>query len=185
MQLLPSKQISKRSGVCLITGDAWTLPADLKAFETIYAGVPHETFCVNRSVTAPGIKDCQHWGVADAEESVWFSGYLGRLFPEITRHTLKDHELDQHFDLSWSPNGMDVKEWKGGSGLMAIMIADALGYDSIMLAGMPMTSGAHWYGGEPVEWTQQALYTWEKYKNDKVKSMSGFTRFLFGGPNGI
>ena len=185
MQLKTEKTINKRSGTVLITGDAWCLKEDLMAFYMLYADVPRETFCINRSIMSPYIVgDCKHWGVADADESVWFSEHLKRMFPEITRHTLKDAALDDHFDYSWSPDGKDVTEWKGNSALMAVLICDALGYDHIVLAGCPLTNGAHWYDHQHhVEWTPEALKIWEDYKNYKVRSMSGFTRFLYGGPD--
>jgi hypothetical protein len=169
------------SRTALITGDAWTLKTDLDAFYRL--NVAHETFCINRSITAPWVKGFHHWGQADADEALWFAGWIRKEFPAVWRHTLKPGP--ETFNVFWDEgDGQDVVEWHGGTLRMAIEICDALGYERIMLAGCPILNGSHWYDptGCYVNWLPETIKFWEAYKNPRVRSMSGFTRYLFGGP---
>ena len=181
MQLKPVTEIQNRNGIALITGDAWTLEDDLRRFYEW--NVARETFCINRSITAPYIKGTpEHWGQADAEEAIWFAKWVEENHPGTLRHTLKPGE---GFNVLWSPDGQDVDKWQGGSLYMAMLICEALGYDMIILAGCPMLSGGHWYDKDvKVEWKLETFDFWEKQraKHPTVRSMSGYTRYLFGGP---
>lgn len=83
----------------------------------------------------------------------------------------------------------------GTSGLTAVQVGVALGYDSIILAGIPMDGTDHYYDplkGHPLFYdshnygTDNQLKYWKRAKTDyfegKVKSLSGNTKDLLGAP---
>lgn len=83
----------------------------------------------------------------------------------------------------------------GSSGLMAVQVAlDELGLDRVVLAGVPMLAGHGQLaeaGGQPgADWDEADKYwrTWLDYAGERelagrVRSMSGRTRALLGGPD--
>jgi len=101
------------------------------------------------------------------------------------------------------PVGKNVEKWAfqggGTSGLFACMVGLNLGYDEIILCGIPIDNSGHFWetpagktnfqreiansaghirGDGRRFWTRAA----EKKFGGKVKSMSGFTRKLLGAP---
>jgi len=98
---------------------------------------------------------------------------------------LVSHSRTAGTDFIWS--------WHGGgtSGLGAILTALALGYDEIVLAGMPLDNGPH--NGEP-PWRRTRFTTevndrdehWQRAIElafeDRVRSLSGRTRDWLGEP---
>lgn len=93
------------------------------------------------------------------------------------------HSRDRETDWTWP--------WHGGgtSGLGATLCAVGLGYNPIVLAGMPLDNGPH--NGEP-HWRTTNIQSesddgphWEraiKLFNGRVKSLSGRTRDWLGSP---
>ena len=76
--------------------------------------------------------------------------------------------------------------WKGSSGLYAIKIALLLGYDQIVLAGIPMEAAeGHFFNDKDWEDCNNYREGWannlEKIK-DSVRSCSGWTQRLLGKP---
>lgn len=101
-------------------------------------------------------------------------------FPVIATHS-----RDTETNWKWPWNG------GGTSGLGAVLTALALGYDQIVLCGMPLDDGPH--NGEPpwrktcftgeapdddIHWRRAAEFAFQ----GKVKSMSGRTRKWLGEP---
>lgn len=81
-----------------------------------------------------------------------------------------------------------VPSWNGSSGLLAVQVALELGYDRVILCGVPLDKTAeHYnYGGK---WMDAPRYRSAWTKNlkamqGKVKSPSGWTKRLLGEPNG-
>lgn len=80
-----------------------------------------------------------------------------------------------------------IPDWGGSSGLYAVKIALSLEYDNIVLAGIPMeASEGHYFNSE--EWKQCDQYrnAWERHLDEikpYVKSCSGWTKRLLGGPD--
>jgi hypothetical protein len=122
--------------------------------------------------------------------------YEGRDQAEFLTHTCKNENSLQPgasgkislagFDWCW-----DIVGAIGGtSGLFAVMVGLALGYEKIILAGVPMDGSGHLYdppGTESTQFTQDWLETeWKKisavYFNDRVRSLSGRTRDWLGAP---
>ena len=80
-----------------------------------------------------------------------------------------------------------VQDWGGSSGLFAVKIALSLGFDKIILAGVPMEAAeGHFF--DKKEWTACNQYraAWERHLKDiqpYVRSCSGWTKRLLGGPD--
>lgn len=101
------------------------------------------------------------------------------------------HSLHQGTDCQWNWSG------HGTSGLGAILTAVALGYDRVVLCGVPLNDGPH--NGEP-HWRRTSFESSEAKANEKtgiddhwkraidvafdgkVKSMSGRTAQWLGNP---
>lgn len=78
-----------------------------------------------------------------------------------------------------------IRNTRGGSGLLAIYVARHLGFNKIVLAGIPMTQeGEHYHTSG--KWRECRLYrvVWENESTEKddVRSLSGWTREKFGEP---
>lgn len=75
----------------------------------------------------------------------------------------------------------------GSSGCFAAKVALVdLGFDRAVLCGIPLTVTPHFYGGEPWSHAESYRRQWltvpEEYRN-RMRSMSGWTRVLLGGPD--
>lgn len=88
-----------------------------------------------------------------------------------------------------------VAPWAGGSsGMLAVQVALELGCRKVILCGMPMTSTPHFVESQEftpatTTWTEsdQHWRDWLRVKDlglfeDRVRSMSGRTKALFGEP---
>jgi len=72
------------------------------------------------------------------------------------------------------------------TGYFATKIALEIGYESIILAGVPMDGSGHFYdkldnGKSPYHFPMNAV--WNALPKDKIRSMSGQTKALFGYPS--
>lgn len=77
-------------------------------------------------------------------------------------------------------------DWGGSSGLFAVKIARELGFERIVLCGVPMDARLHF--DRPGEWPDCHHYRrhWLRMKDEIspfVRSMSGWTRELLGSPD--
>jgi hypothetical protein len=96
------------------------------------------------------------------------------------------HSYKPPGDVVWDIHGAI----NGTSALLAVMVGLALGYEKIILAGVPMDGGGHLYdppGTESTQFTQDWLEAeWKQisavYFNDRVRSLSGRTRDWLGAP---
>jgi hypothetical protein len=79
----------------------------------------------------------------------------------------------------------------GSSGLFAVLISLVMGYEKIVLAGIPMDGSGHFYGPSGGHGVGMQHHTMLKYwgphlenirKSNRVRSMSGKTRGWFGEP---
>lgn len=90
------------------------------------------------------------------------------------------HKADQRVDRHTS-------DWRGSSGLFAAKVALELGYERIVLAGVPMAAGeAHFFDGGA--WTPAGRYlsAWNQHRADlagRVRSMGGWSAELLGVPD--
>jgi len=141
--------------------------------------------------------DFRHWAGQHGERLQW-------MIPLRGYHFYKDSPYYEckaliHSDRRW-PHVTHV--WGGNnhgtSTLFAVRVGLALGYDEIVLCGTPLDNTGRFYdapganggglgktaGGSDTELLD--LSEWERYAkqvfNGRVKSMSGKTRQLLGGP---
>jgi hypothetical protein len=80
-----------------------------------------------------------------------------------------------------------VESWDGSSGLLAVSVALHLGYDRIVLCGVPLDKRAAHYD-DPAPWMDAPRYrgAWIKHMDKmlgKVKSFSGWTYLKLGAPS--
>jgi hypothetical protein len=188
----PDWEEVRMSDIALITGDGHCLPKDVKEFESW--GIPHDVIAVNRSLLYFE-RPVQHWASIDNEETIWFTQNVSeKVIPPgrpIFRHTIGSC---RGYDFWWvaghpkDANEYAKLQWAGNSGYFGILIAQEMGYKRIVIAGMPLDNSPHWYDGEDVpgpNWIGFAYQQWMDYKMlcpkaESVRSMSGYTAFIFG-----
>ena len=198
MKLKPVRDVDftscLNSDTVLLTGDGHTLPNDVRAFEAF--GVKHDVYCVNRSALYFQ-RPINHWGAVDAEESMWFSEHCnGAIKPPghtIVRHTFGD--LGIAYDVGWEVDEFEYETelqkhiWLGNTGYFGILTSIAMGYDKIVLAGMPMDGLGHWYehpeDTPAPQWLGKCYQQWMDFKTKvadsvKVRSMGGYSAFILG-----
>ncbi|TES88913.1 MAG: hypothetical protein E3J94_07300 [Desulfobacteraceae bacterium] len=177
----------KLSSTVLIMGDGQRLPQDMHHFLGICCGpksegIRHDVFAVNRSINFYG--NCRHWGTADGEEAIYQAVQLRLQHRYLLRHTLLPEIAG--FDIFWEPVDIPAEDWRGNSALFATEACLGMGYKRIVLAGCPMNRSGHWYAPyySGPEWTNEAYERWERLEETKppIKSMSGWTKKLFGEP---
>lgn len=97
--------------------------------------------------------------------------------------------------MIWTSNAKDlpdgikwnhVERWEGSSGLLAVTVALHLGYDKVILCGVPLDRQMRHYDSDEL-WQEAHKYRagWVKHLPDmrgKVKSFSGWTSRLLGTP---
>lgn len=186
----------KRHDMALICGDGRTLPQELQMFRQF--GLKHDAFCVGRSLQCyiPYVS----WAPA-VVNYIWldeqmFTYARDQVEDYIICHSVFfDAKLQPAIDVLWShENGDEITSWDGSSGLFATMVAITMGYDKILLCGMPLNAEHHWYDDPSVpgpQWTPETLRAWGKFaaelngkitKFDRIRSCSGYTQYLFGVP---
>lgn len=93
------------------------------------------------------------------------------------------------------PTDFVVLPWAGGSsGMLAVQVALTLGCTKVILCGVPMTatehfSQSHEFDADHTRWTEADMH-WRAFERvhalgwfeNKVRSMSGRSRDLFGAP---
>lgn len=134
---------------------------------------------------------CNYSGIQyDGRIDAWVSLHPERLRPwmaeraEAGRNT--DYRVFGQARRCNSPGEVVSQTWNGSSGLyMAQVALQALGATGAILCGVPMESEAghiHW----PGNWSDPNLYRpgFEQAKSEdaNIRSMSGWTRALFGAP---
>lgn len=88
---------------------------------------------------------------------------------------------------------LDLNNAGGTSGLFATQVGLKLGYEKIILCGIPLDRSAHFYDFPGVDWggcdDMAVSMTWEmwiaqetKERLNKLRSMSGKTKQMFGEP---
>ncbi len=91
----------------------------------------------------------------------------------------------------WSAQHLQVtdrlKDWGGSSGMFGYIVARHLGFERVLLCGVPMTSDPHFVRNAP--WIAVRAFTkaWDARKTEMmpyVRSLSGgWTEQLFGAPD--
>lgn len=191
VRTLPEKHLKSCSGSLIIAGpgrDIWedlsqvNLNGDIMAVNDVGMHLP---------------LPFKHWYSNDAKQLPFWLGARRRRYQQEFPHPLL-HSCHRGNVISW--------EWgnHGSSGLQACFVALALGYEEILLCGVPCDDSGHYF--DPPEghrlqfnvngWPKGG--TWSKFDREnerkfwttarahifdgQVKSMSGWTRQLLGGP---
>jgi hypothetical protein len=170
--------LTPENPVALIMGDGRTLKSDLETF--LKTAQPHDVISINRSFHAyPG--NIRHWAKVDGPEYVYMAEHLPLINNGAMpiRHTLGEV---RGFDVDWDDGREYAKRWDGSSSLFAAMIAVAMGYEKVILAGCPMDLNGHWYfeGETGPDWEEEDYQAWREFAKTedarKVESLSGFTK---------
>lgn len=81
----------------------------------------------------------------------------------------------------------EIQIWGGSSGLMCVQVALQVGADRVICAGIPLENRPHFNKREAWRHPSQYRTDWERRKDmgmlDNVRSCSGWTRELLGGPD--
>ena len=181
----------KNNPIVFITGDGNTLQKEAKEFESW--GIPHDLYAVNRSLLYHQ-RQVDHWAAIDIEESCWFAQnvtWAQQQGKAIKRHTIGEcsiaYDVYWQMDYPWE-NDFQRRVFVGNSGYFAVLTAIHMGYEKIVLAGMPLNMEPHWYeqDTEPGPHWRGLTYTqWMDFKMksphaDKVRSLGGYTAFILG-----
>lgn len=141
-------------------------PNAIIAVNDVLAELPHVDFFVSMHPTkvTNWLKQRRDKGYADPK-SYW---------------TVKDRAVPRAPRFETHPNT------RGGSGLLAVFVARYLGYQRIILCGIPMTTeGGHFFNEK--KWTECHIYrtVWENMKSlkDDTRSVSGWTMEHLGAPS--
>lgn len=93
----------------------------------------------------------------------------------------RSYPVDHIIDYCWP--GMNAS---GSSGLFAVKVAIELGFDRIVLCGVPMRAAdAHFFDSQPWGEVESFTAAWPvalPFIADKTRSMSGWTQELLGAP---
>lgn len=114
---------------------------------------------------------------------LWIKERAAKGFPPAGRYWHARHRI--------VPNGIEstpIESWGGSSGLLCVAVAFELNVERIVLAGVPLMKTAKHYDNDR-NWDEARAYqwAWERRRPQmlgRVKSMSGWTRDLLGGPEG-
>jgi len=135
---------------------------------------------------------CNYAGIQyDGHLDAWVSLHPERMRPWMAERAARGGNSDYRvFGQSRrcnSPGEVISQIWNGSSGLYAAQIAlRVLGCGAAVLCGVPMESAAqhiHW----PGDWTDpdkyRAGFEQARAEGANIRSMSGWTRTLFGAPS--
>lgn len=127
----------------------------------------------------------RHWVTLHAEYLPgWMAYRKGHLYGSGDTPMTHSHKSKEGVDVTWS-----VCNVGGTSGLFACFLGLMLGYNEIVLGGVPMTNDGHyfdapWYRTENEDATVQQV--WREAQTNifagRVKSLSGHTRDWLGAP---
>ena len=190
--VIPDWDSVRRHPVLAITGDGGTLPADVEAFRSWK--IPHDLYCVNKSMLFFQ-RQVDHWAAIDSEESAWFTQHVNKAIePEkpILRHTIG--YFPGAYDVWWEQvypftNDFQRRVFIGNTGYFAVLTALHMGYEKIVLLGIPMNHEPHWYEPEAElgpNWAGLAFTQWMDLvlkfpeRAARVKSMGGYSAFILG-----
>lgn len=169
----------ERTALCLGGGD--TLRADLEAVGGPWDGV---VACNEAGIEWPGELDA--WVSLHRDKfNPWRARRRRRGFPPARLIVGSPGPREGKVDLV-TEDRLPGMHRNGSSGLFAVKVALVdLGFDRAILCGIPLTRSPHFFGGQP--WAAALGYrrTWAAIPPEfraRMRSMSGWTRVLLGGP---
>lgn len=180
-------------GTCLVVGGGWCVWKDLSLIDWSQIDI----MCVNDIfMHFPG--EIRHFYSNNHHEMLkWREARVDRFRKSYTRTTmLHTNRYGADYMVQWPWPG------HGTSGLNAIYTALGLGYEKVILAGIPLDDGGHYYDPRPDETTGSwgnrkfshfeaeipvkggKMKYWEdardKIFNGRVRSLSGRSKDLLG-----
>lgn len=113
----------------------------------------------------------------------WVSLHPEKLRMWRSKRKVGNQDYQVHAHIMHVDGGVTraTPDWGGSSGLLACKVALELGFDHIVLAGVPMQQTPHFFGGPKWEEAKYYQQAWEKHLAEligKVFSMSGWTKEL-------
>lgn len=170
-----------RGATLLIAGSGRDLWADLaRAPESTHA------MCVNFAGSFFP-RPFEHWSTMHAENMPHWLAIRQADLPQghIWTHGL----IPWHGELDHVESKWDLEAGPGCSGLFGCYVGLAMGYDAIVLAGVPEDGIGHFYDPPGARGTysntgaeEQWTYARDRVFAGRVKSLSGLTRALLGEP---
>ena len=178
MSQMPKKHVNRYSGQLLIVGSARCVWDDIKLLN--FGDIDAQVMTVNDMVMhyPKPVKHC--YSNSASELSIWSQARRKYLNQDVLKHSCNPGEE------YWPLPG------HGTSSLNACFVGLAMGYDSIILAGIPLDNTGHYFDPpwiksnfqrevperDGLRWWKDAM---EHVFQGKVKSVSGRTRDLLGG----
>lgn len=166
-----------RTALCLGGGD--TLHTDIAALRVKYDGV---LACNEAGIEWPGELDA--WVSLHSDKfGNWKQRRAAKGHPPAKLHV--GHKAGDKVDLV-TPEYMPGMPMSGSSGQFVAKVAlFDLGFDRVVLCGIPLTQTPHFFGGEKWRSANGFRKAWTtlpmEYRN-RMRSMSGWTRVLLGSP---
>jgi hypothetical protein len=180
------KEINSKQGNLIILGCGRSVWDDyFKAsafFRRRHIEQEYEVMCVNDIVVHFKVEPVQHMVSihSDLINPLLYIGNKRNKRGVITHSITKGNGVD----IVWG-----INDTSGTSSCVAVKIALLLGYRKIVLCGVPMDNSGHYYDPKDSNKNKSSMFEkssfepWVKMvQNDKIKSISGRTKELFGEP---
>lgn len=175
-----------KSGVLVVIGSARCVHDDLEKFNGMFPAGDHDTMVCNH--VGAYYPKFEHWASPYPDDGKVWEDYRETLaLPQVDflGHTWGGRAKGKF--MEWPIN----VTWVRSAGQLAVTVGVALGYDLVVMAGVPCDDGGHFY---PT--SENHIYkdyaasfhtsTWMQLKSEffenKVRSLSGYTRDWFGEP---
>jgi len=93
-------------------------------------------------------------------------------------YSIRDNSDLHHLPLNWCSYC-----WDGSSSALAINVARVLGAQQILLCGVPLEDGPHFYDGPDFTQSEYTREQWSQHLHELtgVRSMGGWTKQVLGG----
>jgi len=179
----------KYSGQLIITGSSECLWNDyLKAIELT---AKEDLMCINLSTICFHFRDIEH--IITLHHNKMKNFYAAAMIQRTDREThprkkkkILTHSIsaNSRVDLVW-----DIGNPGGTSGLFATQIALRLGYEKIILCGIPIDNSRRFYDSPNHHFKYEGISQQEPWQianrkfDNRVRSMSGKTAELLGKPD--
>jgi hypothetical protein len=178
------KELGSRKGNVIILGGGRTVWQDYFNARTILNS--YEIICINDIVLHFKAEPVHHLITKHSNiiSSLIYIGLTRRRGKVITHSTTASKDVD----VCW-----DIKDTGGASGLFAAQVAVLLGYEKIVLCGVPMDNSGHYYDpltpqdNNSTMFNDVSITAWQEMAQieglkAKIRSMSGRTMALFNAP---
>ena len=177
----------KHSGTCVILGSGWTADDDLARALKIRPGA--FIIGVNRSVTN---YKCDMMVSLDRQGAKTWQAVHHKNFGPVQLHSRMLKQRSVIVAEPWVDYWWYNYEPGGTSSWLAVKIAQAIGFQEIILCGVPLEKGPSLPDDRWSDWSQRnqistvntfrSVLMRDHYLHKYVTSMSGWTKELFGEP---